>query len=165
MATIGKLLAGAQPALLRIFVPLEKGELQKRFIYGLPGFRDWLERDLPQLETGRLNAADPPQEQVDDLLYRWITGQPMKYDRQFKDLMPRADEVWEMKTADVRIFGWMYQPLKFVAVFGDYADDYKGNTRNRRYEGARQRVLDERRKLDLNPPKYAEGTFDELVCF
>jgi hypothetical protein len=71
----------------------------------------------------------------------------MKYDRQFKDLMPRADEVWEMKTADVRIFGWMYQPLKFVAVFGDYADDYKGSTGAGRYEWARERVLDERRPV------------------
>jgi hypothetical protein len=50
-------------------------------------------------------------------------------------------------------------------VFGDYADDYKGSTGAGRYEWARQRVLDERRKVDLNPPKYAEGTFDELVCF
>jgi len=32
----------------------------KRFLYGCPEFFDWLENDLPNLERGRLNAPDPP---------------------------------------------------------------------------------------------------------
>ena len=75
---------------------------------------------------------------MDDRLYRWATGKEILYTRHFQDLVPRSDEVWEMRTADIRIFGWMYCPLKFIAVFGDYADLYKGATRTRvmrrRYE-------------------------------
>lgn len=160
MATIDILLN--RQALVRILVPTE-GEQRARWIYGFPKFQDWLAFELPRLLPGRLQAADSPQEQVDDILYRWITWKDMRYGRQFQDLMPVDDEVWEMKTADIRIFGWMYRPRKFMAVFGDYADLYKGKNHRRSYEDARRRVKRERDALDLDPPKFARGTFDELV--
>jgi hypothetical protein len=100
---------------------------------------------------------------VDNIFYRWITGKDIIYTRQFQDLMPRADEVWEMKTADIRMFGWMYQPRKVIAVFGDYADLYKGRNASRSYGDAVRRVKNKRDGLDLDPPKFATGTFDELV--
>jgi hypothetical protein len=77
--------------------------------------------------------------------------------------MPMSDEVWEMKTADIRIFGWMYRPRTFIAVFGDYADLYKGKTQRRSYEDARRKIKKARDILDLDPPKFTKGTFDELV--
>ena len=161
MATLDKLLG--RHVLTRILVPTDR-EARLRWIYGFPAFQTWLDADLPNLEPGRLKASDPPKEQVDNILYRWITGKDILYTRQFQDLMPRADEVWEMKTADIRIFGWIYQPRKFIAVFGDYADLYKGKNASRSYEDARRTVIRERDNLDLSPPKFAEGTFGELVC-
>lgn len=160
MATVDTLLSRAE--LVRIVVPTD-GERRVRWVLGLPSFRDWLAHDLPALLPGRLQAADPPMEQVDDILYRWTTGKEMRYSRQIKDLMPRSAEVWEMKTADIRIFGWIYRPCKFIAVFGDYADLYKGKNVTRSYQEAVRRVVIARDALDLDPPKYAEGTFDELV--
>lgn len=161
MATLDILLARQE--LVRILVPTD-GAPRKRWIYGLPKFPGWLQNDLPKLETGRLQAVETPEEQVDNALYRWITGKPIAYDRQFYDLMPRADEVWEMKTADIRIFGWMYRPLKFIAVFGDYADLYKGAKKSRSYDAAIRRVKSERDRLNFDEPKFVTGTFDELVC-
>jgi hypothetical protein len=160
MATIDTLLS--RQALVRILVPTD-GEPRLREVYGLPEFQTWLAVDLPQLVQGRLQAPDPPQEQVDDILYRWITGKRFLYTRQFQDLMPTSDEVWEMKTADIRIFGWMYRPRMFIAVFGDYADLYKGRARQRSYEDAKRKVKRARAALDLDPPKFTGGTFDELV--
>jgi hypothetical protein len=159
MATLDILLM--RQALVRILVPTREAKL--RWIYGFPAFQSWLATDLPNLTAGRLKAADPPGEQVDNILYRWITGKEIIYSRQFQDLMPMVDEVWEMKTADIRIFGWMYQPRKFIAVFGDYADLYKGKNKTRSYEDARRRVKAERTALDLDEPKFVTGTFDELV--
>jgi len=140
-----------------------EGERVRRWIYGFPEFQNWLQNTLPTLDTGRLQAPDPPQEQVDNIFYRWATGKEIRYSRQFQDLMPGSDEVWEMKTADIRIFGWMYRPLKFIAVFGDYADLYKGKNKSRTYEDARRRVVRERNSLNLDAPKHATGKFDELV--
>jgi hypothetical protein len=159
MATIDILLT--RQALTRILVPTREAKL--RWVYGFPDFQSWLDADLPNLIPGRLKAQDTPSEQVDNVLYRWISGKDIIYSRQFQDLMPMADEVWEMKTADIRIFGWMYQPRKFIAVFGDYADLYKGRNKTRSYDDARGKVVRERDNLDLDQPKFVSGTFDELV--
>jgi hypothetical protein len=160
MATIDTLLT--RQNIVRILVPTGS-EARLRWIYGFPGFQTWLDVDLPKLKPGRLKSPDPPMEQVDNILYRWITGRDILYTRQFQDLMPQVDEVWELKTADIRIFGWMYRPLKFIAVFGDYADLYKGLHKKRSYGEAVSRVKKGRDKLDLDQPKFAGGTFDELV--
>ena len=160
MATIDTLIS--RQALVRIVVPTDR-EPHLRSIYGFPNFKSWLQNDLPTLRTGTLRADQSPAAQVDNILYRWITGKRIIYTRHFQDLMPSSDEVWEMKTADIRIFGWMYQPLKFIAVFGDYADLYKGKHPARSYAGARRKVVNERDGLDLDKPRYATGTFDDLV--
>ena len=162
MATLDNLLD--KSVLVRIVVPIQPDERRVRWVYGLPAFQKWLSNDLPHLQPGRLGASDTPEEQIDWILYRWITGKEIRYARQFRDLMPLADEVWELKTADIRVFGWMYRPHKFIAVFGDYADLYKGRNALRSYEAARRRVTGARDALDLDLPKLATGTFDELVC-
>ena len=52
--------------------------------------------------------------------------------------MAMRDEVWELKTADIRVFGWIYRPLIFIAAFADYADLYKGKNAPRSYPDARK---------------------------
>jgi hypothetical protein len=163
MATIDRLLDDDGP-LTDVTVPLDRYEYQKRWIYGLPQFVKWLQEDVPRLRTGRLKSDLSPKEQVDHLLYRWITGKEMKYDKMFKDLIPAQDEVWEMKTLDIRIFGWMFMPCKFVAVFGDHADFYKRPNPTKNYSQAVRRVVRERDHLDLDEPKLETGEFDALVC-
>jgi hypothetical protein len=120
MATLHNLVAAG--TLVSITVPLDSGELPERSIYGFPEFQHWLSHDLPNLEPGRLRASESPQEQLDSMMYRWIAGKRIVYDRMFKNLMPIQDEIWEMKTADIRVFGWIYRPLIFIAVFDDYTD-------------------------------------------
>jgi hypothetical protein len=162
MATLDNLVV--REALRKIEVPLGPRELPHRLLYGFPGFVAWLSNELPRLETGRLQAADPPEEQLYYIMHKWIAGREIKYDRMFKDLMPRIDEVWELKTADIRVFGWMYKPCVLIAVFGDYADYYKGPASRGNYTAAINKVKKERRNLDLDEPKVTGGTFDELVC-
>ena len=95
-----------------------------------------------------------------------INGLPaerFQYDRMFKDLIPDKDEVWEMKTVDLRIFGWIYRPRIFIAVFGDYADLYKGRNSTKSYADALRKVKNARDGLDLDEPKFRGGKFDDLV--
>lgn len=162
MATLASLTGTGGP-LTDLSVPLGRHEVQARWILAYPQVIKWLQNDLPNLHQGRLNVAQTPLEQVDDLLYRWIAGKSIKYDKMFKDLTPMADEVWEMKTADIRIFGWMCEPRKFVAVLPGFADDYKGKDSWARYEAAKQAVIRARNALPLNEPKIATGVFDALV--
>jgi hypothetical protein len=164
MATLDILTSEEAPALIKIDVPLGRGEMPCRLLYGVPSFVAWLSNDLPNLEPGRLSASEKPQEQLDYRFYQWTVGHRIKYDRMFKDLMPAADEVWEMKTVDVRVFGWMYRPCIFIAVLGDYADLYKNSRTKHSYSNAIGKVKETRRLIDLDEPKFTGGTFDELVC-
>jgi hypothetical protein len=142
-------------------VPLKPKEFEDRCICGFLDFIDWMENKAPQMTTGKSNAAQTPLEQLDDILRKWITGRQMRYPQWIKDLMPLRDEVWELKTADLRIFGWIHKPRKFIAVLGGYADDYKA--RPELYDAARKMVIAARDELNLDPPKFATGTFDDLV--
>lgn len=87
----------------------------------------------------------------------------MAYGPWFHDMEPKTDEVWEMKTADLRIFGWMYQPRKFIAVRGGYADHYKEPTKIKTYADERRVVAEARDALPLDGDKYAKGSFNDLV--
>lgn len=164
MATLHILIGRSPAALHKIEVPLGRGEQPERLVYGFPEFVRWIKEDLPALETGRLKAADKPEEQLDNILYRWIAGKEVSYGRMFKDLMPGPEEIWELKTADLRVFGWMYKPRVFIAVFGDYADLYKGRNPVASYTSARTKVKNARNILDIDEPKFATGSFDDLVC-
>jgi hypothetical protein len=161
MATLLTLIETKQ--LTQITVPLDVREFPCRWVYVFPEMLNWINETLPNLEPGRLKASSTPQEQFDNVLYKWISGKEIRYDRMFKDLMPMADEVWELKTVDLRMFGWLCAPRKFIVVFGDYADSYKPPNIKASYEAARIRVINARNFLSLDEPKIAKGNFNALV--
>lgn len=113
--------------------------------------------------TGRVNSNMTPAEQLITRLLQWITGKPMVYDRMFKGLIPASDGVWELKTADLRIFGWLYRPREFIAVCGGYADHYKEPTKIKDYADDKRAVIHARNTLPLDPPKFVTGAFNDLV--
>lgn len=163
MATL-IILSGPDGPLTSLSIPLRRGEQSLRSFYALPGFMKTMEQELPKWVTGKLEAPQSPQEQFRGILRRWNANRPrLEYDRHFKDLMPGRDEVWEMKSPDLRFFGWMYKPCVFIGSILGYADWYKRPRPLKSYEDAREGVLRDRGALDLDPPKFEKGTFDALV--
>jgi len=81
----------------------------------------------------------------------------------FHDMLPKEHAVWELKTADLRIFGWLCQPREFIAVCGGFKDDYEEPTKTKNYGDDRDRVIAARNALALDEPKFVTGAFDELV--
>jgi hypothetical protein len=163
MATIDILTKRTPKTLELISIPLDRGERVERLIYGTPIMMKWLRDDLDRLERGRLKSTETPKDQLYIWLRRWITGKSIVYNKMFKDLMPMNDEVWEAKTVDLRIFGWMYKPCIFIAAFPDYADHYKGRGATATYKDALNKVKQIRNAIDLDEPKYAVGTFEFLI--
>jgi|HubBroStandDraft_6_1064221.scaffolds.fasta_scaffold497468_2 hypothetical protein len=166
MATLD-ILSGPDGPLTRLSVPL-KGMQPVRSFYALPRFVKAVNDELPGWVTGRLEASQTPQEQFALVLRRWTGNRPrLEYQKHFNDLMPGTDEVWEIKTADLRFFGWVYRPCIFIAVVLGYADWYKPPDRKESYEDARKAVLKERESLNIDPNadglKFTRGTFDALV--
>jgi hypothetical protein len=161
MATLARI-----DTITKITVRLRWGEFEEREFHALPSFMLFIQEKLPALQQGVLGAKETPQQQLDTVLRKWITGRPMQQGRMFSALRPARDHVWEMKTVDLRIFGWLYRPKVFVAAFAGFTDDYKeqnGNRPKETYDAARRRVVWIRDRIDLDPPPFATGAYDALV--
>jgi hypothetical protein len=152
--------------LTRIVVPLKWGEFDEREFHAMPSLVRFLEEILPGAKTGILEATETPAAQMDTLLRKWNSGKPMAYSRAFSNLKPTVRGVWEMKTADLRVFGWLWRPKVFIATFAGLADDYKSQNRNppkESYAEARDRVVWIRDRLGLDPPTFVTGAYNALV--
>jgi hypothetical protein len=154
------------PTVTRIRVPLRRREFDEREFHALPSFMLFIKQILPAAAPGVIAARETPRQQMDTLLRKWTAGKPMRQGRAFGIMRPATDSVWEMKTVDLRIFGWMHKPKCFVAVFGGLADDYKsqnGNPPKESYKEAMERVVWIRDRLGLDEPKFVTGEYDALV--
>lgn len=161
MATIGILLE--EHKLHRVQVKLRRGQFHDRKLYALPHCFKWMKVDVPKMVTGRIKSASTPYEQMIERFRQWMADEPMLLGPWFHDMEPRTDNVWELKTDDLRIFGWMYRPKEFIAAIGDYADDYKEPKKTKTYAKSKSDVIAARDALPLDEPKYTPGEFDELV--
>jgi hypothetical protein len=161
MATFAKLLE--QKRLIPVQLKLRHGQFPERKIYAFPECIAWMRDQVPKMTTGRLKSDFTPHEQLVERLRQWIAGEAMEYGRMFHDMEPRADDVWELKTADLRIFGWIYRRRQFIAVRGGYTDDYKEPTKVKTYADDRREVVRARDDLDLDGKKFAKGDFNGLV--
>jgi hypothetical protein len=161
MATFDRLLE--QGKIVRVTLRLKRGQFNDRELYAYPECLEWMKSEVPKMVTGRVQSALAPKEQLINRLLQWITGKPMAHGRMFQDMQPRSAEVWELKTADLRIFGWMYRPRKFIAVCGGYADDYKEPTKIKKYGDDRDAVIKARDKLPLDGEKFVTGEYNDLV--
>jgi hypothetical protein len=160
MATFDRLLE--DKTLVRVTIPLPRGQFHERKLFAYPDCLEWMRKEVPKMVTGRVASSFTPKEQLIERLRQWMSGDPMAYGRMFHDMEPKGDEVWEIKTADLRIFGWIYLPREFIAVRAGYADDYKEPTKIKNYADERREVVKARDALPLDGEKYTAGDFDEL---
>jgi hypothetical protein len=107
--------------LTRIRIPLKRREFDEREFHAMPSLVRFFEEILPGAKTGVLEATETPAAQMDTLLRKWNSGKPMAISRAFSNLKPTARGVWEMKTADLRVFGWLWRPKVFIAAFAGLA--------------------------------------------
>lgn len=129
-------------------------ELELRRIYLLPRAYKWLSEVLPETDSDR-NIEETPAEQVDALIYEFCSGQALPVNRRFKALVHLGDGVWELKTADVRLFGWFTQRDWFVV--SDCDSKYNLIQRRSMYRSYCEQAVRLRDKLDLDEPKFVTG--------
>lgn len=110
--------------LVRIEPPLEAYELPVRCLYGTPEFIEWLENQLPDIQTDTLIDGDmTPFEQVAVLFVDYVSGEKFTEDRRFKRLTYTPDPyVWEFRTDHIRIFGWVPMRDAFICCCGESRD-------------------------------------------
>ena len=158
MATLFELCENGD--LIRFDAGLGVRELDQRHIYLVPKSKEWIERDLPGLQsTWQIELT--PAEQLDALFYQFCVGKRLVHGDRYKKLDPRERHVWELKTADLRIFGWF--PLIDVFVVCAIHDA----TRVKKvglYPGFRDEVVRIRNAMPLDEPKCIEGNeYDDVL--
>lgn len=155
MATIGELIERGQLRSVRL--NLSRYEFEERRFMASPVCHDWLFNDLKKLEP--VHPLDiSPRQQVYDLLKRFITGQKLARPRQFRLMRPLDDDVYELKTIDVRIYGWFQKSDVFIASHCDMME----NTHSQLglASAHQMQVVAFREALDLDEPKCLKGTPD-----
>lgn len=152
MATLIEL---SESGVVEVIDPLEAGELPWRMLYATMEFIEWLDGDLPEIEHNMLYSDLTPIEQVFAVFYEYVAGENFSSDRRFKKLHCTPDHhVWEFKTDEVRVFGWVPHKDAFICCFGDSKDNIELNGSYGRYIA---QTVYARNIMDLDEPKYLEG--------
>lgn len=136
------------------FDALELGAQEFRTIYASQVLYNWTQTTLPGMVSS-WGIELSPEEQFVGLTEVFCSGETLTYGKQFKPLIHIGDGVWELKTPDLRIFGWFYRMDCFI---GAVADDATRIKKVPLYYGyAHVTTPRFRDALDLDPPKYIAG--------
>jgi hypothetical protein len=159
MATLLEL---CEQGVLDTIDPLEADEVPWRTLYGTAEFLAWLEHGLPSLNHNELYSDLSPEEQVFAAFAEYVSGEELLDDRRFKKLSCRPEHyVWELKTDEVRIFGWVPHRDAFICCFGDSKDRIVTFDSYGTYIA---RTVNVRNKLNLDEPKLlASGALKDVV--
>jgi hypothetical protein len=141
-------------AISRIEIEMHPRDQVLRLLYGTPDFIAWLDELAKGSQPGRRLGEATPAEQVDDLFNTFLSGMPLVHMRQFRTIRAEKNAVWELKTPDVRIFGWFLKKDCFVGVFGNWTDQVKDHDLYRGYRIAIRRL---RRELGVDDTLCVQG--------
>lgn len=113
---------------LRLFRPerIVKGQFwDRRIWYRSPEF----ETDamaIGKLKPGAMDEIRPSM-QLRSLFSEFSLCARLTHNKQFKKVRKAPQHVFELKTADVRVFGWVLERDVFVACRADVLENLKGN--------------------------------------
>jgi hypothetical protein len=157
MATVLELALAQR--LFRLDPALEQNEKEWRFIHTSPRFREREQKELRTWES-TWKIEENPTQQLDALVEVFCSGETLTFGPQFKPLTHIKDGIWELKTADLRIFGWFCKKDHFIAGTMDLAFNVKKHDLYGGYAGEVERFRDQ---LDLNEPKFIPGEDPNVV--
>ncbi|UOA32557.1 hypothetical protein DSM110093_02357 [Sulfitobacter sp. DSM 110093] len=142
--------------------PLEPEELPWRALYGTMDFLRWLEDDLPALGHNALYADLSPLEQIFAVFAEYVAGDYFSTDKRFKKLTWTPDHhVWEFKTDEVRVFGWVPQKDAFICCHGDSKDQIEVQASYGRYIA---QTAFARNQMQLDEPKcITSGSYTDVI--
>lgn len=86
-----------------------------RSLYVTPDLARWINGDLARHPLSK--RAVSPVEQIADFMDRFV-GEPVMHINDFQQIKPAGAHVYEMKTTDVRVYGWFPAARVFIAVEG-----------------------------------------------
>jgi hypothetical protein len=157
MATVAMLASEGQ--LVRIGGGLDSREQPLRLLYAFPHVAEWLKATLPTERPFYPDTDMTPIEQVDDLFHDFVSGEDMDYYYRCHFMTPLVEGVWELKTLDVRMFGWAHVRCAFVIANIDAMARVKSLGL---YTGYRDDTIRRRNLLPLDEPKFVKGGYSSV---
>jgi hypothetical protein len=160
MATLSMLITSGSLELIE--VDLDPDILPQRCLYAFPSVIRWLEEVLPTLAPEWGEGKQTPLEQVDFLFSQFIAGGNVSHWQACHIMKPQPGDhhIWELKTKDVRFFGWF--PKKDIFVIAQ-AESAKKVKEHGLYRGMRNACVQCREWLDLDEPKAVVGGYEDVL--
>jgi hypothetical protein len=124
-----------------------------REMYLTPAVKTVICTDLRSWKS-EWDTSETPFRQFSSLMDRYLTGERLNFEESMHVMNPVADGIWELITADLRIFGWFYRKNVFIATAINLARVIK--THNL-YAGYKGEALRFRENVKLAPPKCVPG--------
>jgi hypothetical protein len=157
MATLSEF-SGADGPLYRYDPELPAHELEIRLFLASERVAKWIEEKLPELKQD-LDRELNPVEEFYALMANFCGGTVLEIPRDFHPMRAVGRDgnhqgVWELRTIDLRIFGWFPVKDSFVAVSAHPAKKVKDEGL---YHGPVNEVVDFRHRLNLDEPKFISG--------
>lgn len=136
--------------LFRVDPQLDPLRQEERLIHIDGRVKQWIEQALPSAESV-WPIETSPLEQLAILMETFCSGEPLEVGRGFHILHPPRHGVWELKTPDLRLFGWFHRRDCFIAGAIDLADRIK---QFNLYAGYVNQTVRLRASLQLDPPEF-----------
>ena len=128
-----------------------------RLIYMTPHFQDWMADNL-SLRRASKQTGEEPYYQLVGRFDDFCMGENFVLHRMFKNLEPKDRGIWEIKTPDVRVFGFFTEKDCFIAICGGLKSAYRTNASYKKPIGS---VGVERQKLQL--PWISGERIDDVI--
>lgn len=137
----------------KIIPKLSRRKQEERSIYVSSALKEWILRVLPTKESDwKLELS--PLEQFAALANDFAAGQFLTYKLDFLPLRHVEDGIWELKTGDLRLFGWFPAKDCFIAHRLEMTTHIK---EHKLYFGMAGEVATYRNNLELDEPKFISG--------
>ncbi len=139
-----------------------QGERRERELFAFPHVIQWLREVLPTLEP-ELSLArahelphgvQTPKQQLDDLFHDFVSGEDLDFYEKAHMMNPDTMSIWELKTIDLRLYGWVYRRCCFIIANIDSAVRCKEYSL---YPTYRDDTRKRRDLIELDEPKYVTG--------
>lgn len=135
-------------------------ECAMRTMYATPDVISWIRSELMTLSTdGFVEGAATPKEQAAIQIRSYIKGDPYEKWMLPRLLRPHDRFVWELRTPDLRLFGWFYRKCVFILAAIAPAAHCKDHDL---YTGYINLVCSVRDSLDLDEPKFETGGINDV---
>jgi hypothetical protein len=133
---------------------LEPSQRELRMVFASIRLAKWIKEELPKLESTWKVEVTPQEQLLTFLELEFCPGETLTYQWQFKPLTHIRDGIWELKTPDLRIFGWFWRKDVFIGSAGDLKDRIK---EHHLYRGYATEAAMFRNELGLDEPKFIPG--------